>query len=86
MDLSFARRRKALLKSDTPDLLVLLAGISAKQAASRTALANTRIHVQTSVAIADPLIEIFAPVGHPVVATCSFSDQVSNPVNPRKLT
>ena len=85
MDMSFARRRKAQKKADTPDLPVLLAEMSARQGASRTALVQSRTESARVIAISDPLIDIFAPVGHSAAATHRFSDQIANPVIPRKL-
>ncbi len=85
MDMSFARRRKAKPVSTTPDLAVLLSEMSTKQESSRTALTQTRTEPSLPPAISDPLVEIFAPRGRVVAATHSFSDQIANPVIPRKL-
>ena len=86
MDMSFARRRKRPQNTDTPDLPVLLAEMSAKQGASRTALIQSRLQSPTTEPLSsDPLVAIFAPDGQPVAATHRFSDQIANPVIPRKL-
>jgi predicted RNA-binding Zn ribbon-like protein len=86
MDMSFARRRKAVKNPTTPDLPVLLAEMSARQGSSRTALVQSRTESARVVAISDPLIDIFAPVGQSAAATHRFSDQILSPVIPRKLT
>jgi hypothetical protein len=85
MDMSFARRRKAPQKTDTPNLSVLLAEMSTRQGSSRTAFIQSRAQSPAVDAATDPLIEIFAPEGPPVVATHRFSDKLVNPVIPRKL-
>ena len=85
MDMSFARRRKAKPDTSTPDLPVLLAEMSARQGASRTALIQSRVQSLDLPAPADPLIDIFAPVGHSVATTHRFSDKPASPVIPRKL-
>jgi hypothetical protein len=85
MDMSFARRRKAKPDTTTPELPVLLAEISAKQGSSPTALTQSRTQTSAAPTATDPLIEIFAPVGHSVAATHRFSDKPANPVIPRKL-
>ncbi len=85
MDMSFARRRKAPKKADTPDLPVLLAEMSARQGSSRTATVHSRLLSTGIVSASDPLVDIFAPVGHSTAATHRFSDQIANPVIPRKL-
>lgn len=85
MDMSFARRRKAPQNSNTPDLSVLLAEMSARQGSSRTASIQSRKDVAVIDPVIDPLIAIFAPEGPPAVATHRFSDKPANPVIPRKL-
>ena len=85
MDMSFARRRKAKPDSTTPDLSVLLSEMSARQGSSRTALTQSRATSSVLPVAADPLVDIFAPVGHVVAATHRFSDKLANPVIPRKL-
>jgi hypothetical protein len=85
MDMSFARRRKAKQNSDTPELPVLLAEMSARQGSSRTALVQSRTDAARVIAVSDPLIDIFAPTGQSAAATHQFSDQIANPVIPRKL-
>jgi hypothetical protein len=85
MDMSFARRRKVPKNTDTPDLPVLLAEMSAKQGASRTALIQSRLQSPTAEPLSDPVVAIFAPDGQPAAATHRFSDQIANPVIPRKL-
>jgi hypothetical protein len=86
MDMSFARRRrKAQKDTGTPELPVLLAEMSARQGSSRTALVQTRTDADRVIAVSDPLVDIFAPVGQPTAATHRFSDQIANPVIPRKL-
>ena len=90
MDMSFARRRRKASKDikhndSTPDLSVLLADISARQGASRTALIQSRLK-STSVEISsDPLIDIFSPRDHLVITDHRFSGQIATPVIPRKL-
>jgi hypothetical protein len=86
MDLSFARRLKAKPKTDTPELSVLLAEISARQGASPTARVQAHIGTKISYRAADPLVDIFAPVGPSTAAIHRFSDEILIPVNPRKLT
>jgi ABC-type Fe2+-enterobactin transport system substrate-binding protein len=88
MDMSFARRRKVSKDASTPDLSVLLAEMSAKQGSSRTALVQShpQFPVSGAVTATDPVIAIFAPVGQSVATTHRFSDQIANPVIPRKLT
>ena len=89
MDMSFARRRKAKPDTTTPDLSVLLAEMSARQGSSRTAILQShgQSNGQSPVhsVVADPLVDIFAPVGRSPVTTHQFSDQIANPVIPRKL-
>jgi hypothetical protein len=85
MDMSFARRRKAKPSSTTPELTVLLADMSAKQGSSRTALTMSRADAPVLPTASDPLVEIFAPFGQSVVTAHRFSDQIANPVIPRKL-
>jgi hypothetical protein len=86
MDMSFARRRKAPQTTDTPDLPVLLAEMSARQGSSRTALTQSTPTSSGPVMASDPLIDIFAPVGQSAAATHRFSEQILSPVIPRKLT
>ncbi len=83
--MSFARRRKASVKTDTPDLLVLLAEVSARQGSSRTALTQARTQSENTVVASDPLLDIFAPAGPSNATTHQFSDKPANPVIPRKL-
>jgi hypothetical protein len=85
MDMSFARRRKAPPTSDTPDLKVLLAEMSARQGSSRTALIHARADAPAVEIVNDPLIAIFAPDGPSAAATHQFSDKITNPVIPRQL-
>ena len=85
MDMSFARRRKVPLKTDTPNLSVLLAEVSARQGSSRTALTQAGTQAENIIGTSDPLIDIFAPAGPSTAATHRFSDQIANPVIPRKL-
>ena len=85
MDMSFARRRKVPVKTDTPDLSVLLAEVSARQGSSRTALTQAGTEPEKVIGTSDPLIDIFAPAGPSTAATHRFSDQIANPVIPRKL-
>jgi hypothetical protein len=85
MDMSFARRRKAQPKTDTPDLSVLLAEMSARQGSSRTVIVQSRAESPAVETAADPLVAIFAPEGSSAAATHRFSDQIANPVIPRKL-
>jgi hypothetical protein len=85
MDMSFARRRKAPLKTGTPDLAVLLADMSARQGSSRTVFVQSRANSPAVDHVADPLVAIFAPEGQSTATTHRFSDQIANPVIPRKL-
>ena len=85
MDMSFARRRKAKKDPTTPDLPVLLADMSARQGSSRTAIIHSRTETARVAAVNDPLVDIFAPLGQSIVATHRFSDEIANPVIPRKL-
>ncbi len=86
MDMSFARRRKAKPVSDCPDLPVLLAEMSARQGSSRTARVQSRLQAAAGPESADPLLDIFAPVGEPIATTHSFSDRVAPGVNRRQPT
>ena len=85
MDMSFARRRKAKPDTTTPNLSVLLAEMSARQGSSRTAILQSHGQSPVQPVAADPLVDIFAPVGRSVATTHQFSDQIANPVIPRKL-
>ncbi len=85
MDMSFARRRKVRKNESTPDLSVLLADISARQGASRTAHIQSRLRSTSAATVTDALIDIFAPVGQTIAGTHRFSDQIANPVIRRKL-
>ena len=78
-------RRKATPNPATPSLPVLLADISARQGASRTAAIQTRLQSPTPDIVADPLVDIFAPVGQPIAVIHRFSDQIDEPVNQSKL-
>jgi hypothetical protein len=84
MDMSFARRRKAAFRTDTPDLHSLLATTAAQQASSRTARIQARVAAEETRVIAAPLVEIFAPQGRQTPAACRFSDSVQSPVTSRK--
>jgi hypothetical protein len=84
MDMSFARRRKGPVKAACPSLPVLLADISARQGASRTAAIQQRLQSPDQPPPADPLVEIFAPVGQPITAARRFSDQIDDRVSQSK--
>jgi hypothetical protein len=85
MDMSFARRRKNTPDPATPSLPVLLADISARQGASRTAAVHLRLQSPSPEITADPLVDIFAPVGQPIAAIHRFSDQIDEQVKQSKL-
>jgi hypothetical protein len=85
MDMSFARRRKAKPTAGTPDLSVLLAEMSARQGASRTAVVQAQSQAVVVPVAADPLVDIFAPLGASVAATHRFSDKAVGLVIPCKL-
>jgi hypothetical protein len=84
MDMSFARRRKAAPDPATPSLPVLLANISARQGASRTVSIQSRLQSPEPAIVADPLVDIFAPVGEPIAVIHCFSDRIDQPVNQSK--
>ena len=86
MDMSFARRRrKAKPDPATPSLPVLLADISARQGASRTASIQLRLQSTAPEIVADPLVDIFAPVGQPIAVIHRFSDRIDASVSQSKL-
>jgi hypothetical protein len=84
MDMSFARRRKATFRTESPDLPSLLAQLGARQAASRTARIQSRVTTESPPIVADPLIEIFAPEGVPLAVTHCFSEIGVAPVTSRQ--
>jgi hypothetical protein len=84
MDMSFARRRKATFRTPSPDLPSLLAQLGARQSASHTARIQSRVTIEPPVEAADPLVEIFAPVGVNPAGTRRFSDIAVTPVTDRQ--
>ncbi len=86
MDMSFARRRKASLRSGTPTLSTLLSELGARQASSRTARIQARIQAASEPVEGAPLIEIFAGEQAAVARACRFDDSPVLSVTPRKPT
>lgn len=88
MDMSFARRRKGAKKTDTdgaaPDLSVLLADVSARQGASRTAAIQSRLQSASTAVNTDPLIDVFAPDGTAATPTGHFSAPIAQSLNGRQ--
>ena len=82
--MSFARRRKATFRTDTPDLDSLLASTGARQAASRTARIQARIAADTPRVIEAPLVEIFAGNATGAPGATSFSEITEVPVTSRQ--
>ena len=73
--------------ADTPDLQVLLAEASARQATSCTAVVQSRLHRTIAVsARGNPLINIFDPDGRVVASPHRFGALSFIPVNPRQPT